>query len=208
MTLRPSDSRPRPTSWRRRPAVRWSGRRLALRLGLVVALALGAAPLGAFPSGAAPPARATPEVAAPVDASRADRWQWPVPVPHPVVGPYRAPATRYAAGHRGIDIGAAAGTLVRSPADGTVHFAGIVVDRPLVSIEVGEGTLIALEPVEPAVAAGDTVHAGDPLGSLEPGHCAGPCLHLGVRVDGDYVSPLRYLGGVPRAVLLPVDRDP
>jgi hypothetical protein len=36
------------------------------------------------------------------------------------------------------------------------------------------------------------------------GHCEGSCIHFGVRLHGEYVSPLLYLAGVPRAVLLPL----
>jgi murein DD-endopeptidase MepM/ murein hydrolase activator NlpD len=133
-------------------------------------------------------------------------WLWPVAAPHPVVEPFRAPPTPYSAGHRGVDIGAPAGSPVLAPADGVVHFAGVVVDRPLVSIDHGGGVLSSLEPVEPAVAAGDRVVRGQVIGTLQPGHCSpGACVHLGVRVDGEYVSPLLWLGGIPRAVLLPMD---
>ena len=40
----------------------------------------------------------------------------------------------YAAGHRGIDLPAAAGEAVLAPADGVVTFSGTVVDRPVLSI--------------------------------------------------------------------------
>ena len=133
-------------------------------------------------------------------------WGWPIAPPHPVVAPYVAPATHYSAGHRGIDIGAEDGTAVLAPADGTVHFAGWVVDRPLLSLELSDGTLVSFEPVTTTLRAGDAVRRGDTLGTLEPGHCASPCLHFGVRMDGEYVSPLLFLGGVPRAVLLPLGR--
>lgn len=131
-------------------------------------------------------------------------WAWPLPPPHPVVGPFAAPATPYAAGHRGIDVAAAIGTEVRAPAAGVVRFAGVVVDRPLVSIDHGGGVWSTLEPVEPTVATGDRVTRGDVVGTLVAGHCVEPCLHLGARVDGGYVNPLLFLGDLPRAVLYPL----
>ncbi|MCU1417872.1 MAG: family metallopeptidase [Schumannella sp.] len=132
------------------------------------------------------------------------RWAWPVPSPHAVVRPFVAPPTAYARGHRGIDIRAGAGVAVRAPADGIVHFAGYVVDRPVLSIEHAGGVLSSFEPVDAVVAAGDPVRRGQVVGVLLAGHCAAPCLHLGARIDGRYVNPLLFLGDVPRAVLLPV----
>lgn len=131
-------------------------------------------------------------------------WAWPVAAPHPIVRPYLAPATPYAAGHRGIDIRAPAGAEVRAPADGVVHFAGVVVDRPVLSLDHGGSVLSSYEPVTTTLQEGDIVRRGQPIGTLESGHCAADaCLHVGVRISGEYVSPLLFLGGQPRAVLLP-----
>ena len=128
-------------------------------------------------------------------------WGWPVDPPHEVVRPFIAPATRYAAGHRGIDVAAAG--AVYAPADGVVHFAGVVVDRPVLSIRHDGGLLSSYEPVETDLHAGDPVTRGQPIGTVLPGHCRSPCLHFGVRLDGEYVSPLKYIGRLERAVLLP-----
>jgi len=128
-------------------------------------------------------------------------WSWPVDGPHVIVRPYLAPATEYGAGHRGVDV--ASTTVLRAPADGVVHFAGTVVDRGVLSIDHGGGVLSSYEPVETDLHAGDVVHRGDVIGEIRPGHCLAQCVHLGVRVAGESVSPLLYLGGVPRAVLLP-----
>ena len=138
-------------------------------------------------------------------AAAAALWAWPIAAPHPIARPYLAPATPYAAGHRGIDIRATAGAEVRAPADGVVHFAGVVVDRPVLSIDHGGGVLSSYEPVETELRAGDVVRRGQTIGTLQAGgHCAtDACLHLGVRLHGEYVSPLLFLGGQPRAVLLP-----
>ena len=133
-------------------------------------------------------------------------WLWPVDAPHFVARPYLAPATPYSAGHRGVDLSAPEGTAVLAPADGVVHFAGWVVDRPVLSVVHAGGVLSSYEPVESTLSEGDVVRRGDVIGRLLPGHCRTPCLHLGVRIDGQYVSPLLFLGGQPRAVLLPVRR--
>ena len=120
--------------------------------------------------------------------------------------PFIAPETPYAAGHRGIDVAAPEGAEVRSPADGVIHFSGFVVDRPVLSIDHGGGLVSSFEPVVSELAAGTIVHRGDRIGAVQSGHCGAPCLHLGVRLHGQYVSPLRYLGGIPYSVLLPTRR--
>jgi len=157
------------------------------------------------PAGAAATAAAADTGAA---ASRiaAPRWEWPVPTPHPVVRAFEAPATRYTAGHRGIDIGASPGARVVAPATGVVHFAGRVVDRGVVSVRHADGLISSFEPVTGIVEEGDVVALGSPIGVLDQGHCADGCLHFGVRRHGDYVSPLLFLGGVPPSVLLPTRR--
>ena len=130
-------------------------------------------------------------------------WSWPVAPPHPLARPYLAPPTPYAAGHRGIDIRAWAGSPITAPDGGTVHFVGVVVDRPVLSITHDGGVLSSFEPVSSALSAGDPVVRGEVIGTLLDGHCSTPCLHLGARVDGAYVNPLLFLGGVPWSVLLP-----
>ena len=129
-------------------------------------------------------------------------WQWPVDAPHTIVRQFIAPESPYASGHRGIDIDAPGGT-VYAPTDGVVHFAGTVVDRPVLSLEHPGGVITSYEPVVTSLAAGDHVERGDPIGTVIAGHCAAPCLHFGVRVRGEYISPLVWLGGIERAVLLP-----
>lgn len=166
------------------------------RLPLFLVLALAALVLPA----------ASPVSTSPAEAP-APRWNWPTAPPHTIARPYLAPETPYAAGHRGIDIRAASPTIT-APASGTVHFVGVVVDRPVLSIRHEGGLISSYEPVTSTLTADAPVHRGDPIGELLPGHCASPCLHFGVRLDGEYVSPLLLLGGVPRAVLLPTQHLP
>ncbi|MEO7349859.1 MAG: M23 family metallopeptidase [Terrimesophilobacter sp.] len=130
-------------------------------------------------------------------------WTWPVAAPHRVVRPFVAPETPYSSGHRGIDIAAPLDGIVRAPADGVIHFSGFVVDRAVLSINHGGGIISSFEPVVSELVEGTKVNRGDPIGALQPGHCRAPCLHLGVRLHGQYVSPLNYLGGMERSVLLP-----
>lgn len=91
-----------------------------------------------------------------------------------------------------------------APADGVVAFRGTVVNRAVLTIEHTGGLVTTLEPVRSTLVAGDVVSAGQALGVLDiGGHTAAGSLHLGVRLDGDYINPLLLFDGVPRAVLLP-----
>lgn len=132
-------------------------------------------------------------------------WSWPLsPIPN-VTRPFDLPHP-YGAGHRGVDLDAAAGAFILSPDDGVVHFAGWVVDRPVLSIAHSNGLISSFEPVTATVAKGDAVVRGDVVGHLatEQMHSPSGGLHLGAR-DGDtYIDPLALLGAVPRAVLLPL----
>lgn len=177
-------------------------------LGLltVLLLGLGSSSAGVGPALAEPvlPAAAHggPAHGGPSLAAAAPAWRWPVDAPHPIVRPFIAPATPYSAGHRGIDIGAPSGT-VYAPAGGVVHFAGVVVDRPVLSIRHPGGLVSSYEPVMSTLTVGAVVSRGDVVGTLVAGHCGASCLHFGVRLNGEYVNPLAYLGEVPRAILLP-----
>lgn len=154
-----------------------------------------------FLTGAAPVAGATPPKVGATPASA--HWVWPLDPPHTIARPFIAPATQYSSGHRGIDVRGAEGEPVIAPADGIVHFSGFVVDRPVLSIRHPDGLISSYEPVTTSLVAGTEVHRGDTIGALQSGHCGAPCLHFGVRRHGEYVSPLNYLGGIPRSVLLP-----
>ena len=150
-------------------------------------------------------------VAGLVVASPAPAWSWPT-ASHAVVRGFEAPATPYAAGHRGVDVAAGEGEAVRAVDDGVVAFAGTVVDRGVVAIDHA-GVRSSVEPVDPAVHAGDAVRRGEVIGHLAEGGPHPPgVLHLGARVrSGDgwaYVSPLLWLGGATRAVLLPLSAWP
>ena len=131
-------------------------------------------------------------------------WSWPVAPPFGIVRDYVAPAHAYGPGHRGIDIAVRGEASVRAPDDGVVAFAGRVVDRGVVTIDHGGGIVSTLEPVEPNVVAGERVVRGEVVGVLSVGgHTAPGALHLGARLDGEYLNPLVLLGAMPRAVLLP-----
>jgi murein DD-endopeptidase MepM/ murein hydrolase activator NlpD len=140
----------------------------------------------------------------PVDAPAA-RFSWPLDPPPPVLRRFTAPATPWGPGHRGVDLAGTPGQPVLAAADGTVVFAGHLVDRGVVSVDHPGGLRTTYEPVSPAVAPGQRVARGEPLGQLRPGHPGCPasaCLHWGLRRGDAYLDPLVVLRA-PRVRLLP-----
>src|SRR6218665_2186406 len=97
-------------------------------------------------------------------ATRTQTWAWPVPSPIHILEPFRAPLTRYTAGHRGVDLAAEVGGTITAPADGVVSFVGEVADKPVVAIEHGTGVVSAMEPVVAAGAPGTEKTPGEPGG--------------------------------------------
>lgn len=124
---------------------------------------------------------------------------WPVG-PRPVLlRGWQPPASPYGPGHRGVDLAAAPGTLVRAAAPGRVSFTGMVAGRGVLSITLtgtGQPPLrTTYEPVTAVVAEGDEVTAGQVVAVLGPGpfHCAGGCLHWGLLRGETYLDPLSLL---------------
>lgn len=131
------------------------------------------------------------------------RWEWPLE-PAVIAEPFRAPADRYGPGHRGVDLVGAVGANVRAPSDGVVAFSGVVVDRAILTIDHGAGYVSTLEPVDTELPPGARVFRGDAIGTISTGgHSVAGDLHVGVRLDGEYINPLTLVADVPRAVLLP-----
>lgn len=139
----------------------------------------------------------------------ADAWRAPVE-PVVVVEPFDGPAVPWAAGHRGVDLDAPVGTPVRAPRGGVVTFAGVVVDRPVLTVRHDDGLRSSVEPVAASVAVGDRVTAGSVVGTVtaDRSHCDPACVHWGVR-DGDvYLDPMLLLRGGPVVLLARGGRDP
>lgn len=185
---------------------RQRGHPLPLPLIAVWVLVLAVIVLLALLSGPAPTA-ARAVTGFPAASMAPAAWGWPLAPPHPVVRVFDPPPTPYAAGHRGIDIAAGPGATVLAPADGVVSFAGLVVDRPIVSVRHADGLVSSIEPVAAGVVSGEAVARGQPLGVVASGgHCDRRCVHLGVRLHGGYLNPLALLARIERAVLLPMGR--
>jgi len=127
-------------------------------------------------------------------AALAERWQRPVPgeVARPFAYSRAAPFARGA--HRGADLAAPPGTVVRAACDGSVVHAGTVVGpEQVVSVRCGDRRVSYLPLAVVKVREGATIRDGAPLGTVAAGHGG---LHLGVRRERDafgYEDPLPLL---------------
>ena len=127
-----------------------------------------------------PPAPGVPRWAASTSLTRFD------PPPEP-----------WLAGHRGVDLAAGDELPVTAAGSGTVVFAEDLAGRGVISIVHANGLRTTYEPVEPLVAAGDAVTAGQTIGHLQPGHASCPgqaCLHLGLKRGPLYLDPMLLFG--------------
>jgi murein DD-endopeptidase MepM/ murein hydrolase activator NlpD len=132
-------------------------------------------------------------------------FRWPLDGVPSVVRRFDPPPRPWLPGHRGVDLAASPGAVVRSAGAGVVHFAGTVAGRGVVSVRHANGLRTTYEPVDPLVRAGDQVAAGAAIGTLAAGHLGCPaaaCLHWGLRRGDEYLDPLSLLGRA-RVRLLP-----
>jgi len=135
-------------------------------------------------------------------AARADDSHiWPVN--GQVLRGFDPPKKKYTAGHRGIDIGAPAGTTIVAAADGVVTFVGAIDYVPMITVMHQGGVRTTYQPVVATVSEGEVVRAGHIIGTLQAGHAATPCLHFGVLQGDAYLDPLAWLGGQKAIRLLP-----
>ena len=170
---------------------------LAAALLLALLPATASASPGVVPGPTAGPPAGT--------GTAAPGWSWPLSPRPDVLRAFDPPAKPWLSGHRGVDLRAPLdGAPVTSPAAGTVGFAGVVVDRAVITVDHGSGLRSSFEAVRSDLKAGAVVLEGDVLGWIQPGHCTpAPCIHWGVRRGADYVNPLAFVTDLRPSVLLP-----
>lgn len=122
-----------------------------------------------------------------------------VELPGAIVRGYEPPAHRYGPGHRGIEFEAAPGSSVRAVAAGFVTFAGIVAHRKFVTVRAGRYLVTYAYLASIAVATGDRIRIGDPVGATYGRW------HLGLRTRGEYADPMTLFGGPLRVHLVPIN---
>jgi len=124
---------------------------------------------------------------------------WPVPNHYKITSPfgYRIhPVYHTRKLHTGIDISASSGTTVVAAQTGTVIYANWLGGYgKVVMIDHGGGYVtLAAHLSKINVKVGQNVQRGDAVAkSGNTGVSTGPHVHFEVRINGDYVDPLKYL---------------
>lgn len=128
---------------------------------------------------------------------------WPLSPRPEVVEGFDPPATRWGAGHRGVDLLGHPGQPVHASIGGTITFTASIAGRGVVVVDHG-GVRTTYEPVRASVAVGDVVGRGSALGRLQraPSHCfPRSCLHWGLLRGDAYLNPLTLVGAGPVRLL-------
>jgi hypothetical protein len=113
---------------------------------------------------------------------------------------FEPPASAFGPGHRGVDLDARPGEVVRASADGIVTFVGTIDRTRWVSIAHPDGVVTSYGPIdEPSVQPGHEVARNGAIGQLAAGtHGNGERgLHWGARRGGRYVDPLSLVDDAP-----------
>jgi murein DD-endopeptidase MepM/ murein hydrolase activator NlpD len=134
---------------------------------------------------------------------------WPLSPRPEVVQGFDPPATKWGAGHRGVDLLGHVGQSVHASLGGTVTFASRLAGRGVVVVDHG-GVRTTYEPVGASASVGDQVARGGVLGTLQraSSHCfPRACLHWGLLRGDTYLNPLTLVGAGP-VRLLPLSGGP
>lgn len=126
----------------------------------------------------------------------AAQWVSPLAGEPQVTRPFDPPATPYGSGHRGVDLASTPGAVVGAAGAGTIGYAAPLAGRGVVTVLHDGGLRTTYEPVTASVVAGQSVAAGQPIGSLETGHSGCPvaaCLHWGLLRGEVYLDPMSLL---------------
>ena len=124
---------------------------------------------------------------------------WPCPSSGRITsgfGDRESPTKGASTNHKGIDIGASSGSNIVAAAGGTVTIATYSYSAGnYVMINHGGGvSTVYMHCSKLLVSVGDTVKQGDVIAKVgSTGYSTGPHLHFGIRQNGTYVNPSKYV---------------
>ena len=148
-----------------------------------------------------------------------ENFAWPIPGYTRIssyFGKRTAPTTGASTYHKGVDIPAPEGTILIASCDGEITFTGFLGGGGYtITLTTQENLKISYCHVSPnyIVSVGDKIVQGQVIGTVGPkyvygvsgniykdeggrptnGATTGCHLHIGFRLDGEYVNPLNYL---------------
>ena len=120
---------------------------------------------------------------------------------------YVLPASKWGAGHRGIDLVVAKDEELKAPFDGEVHFVGKVVNRNVLTLKSTSGLMASFEPLCGDLSKNAEVTQGEAIGTYceadanYEDHCEG-CIHFSVRSEYGYLNPLLFISGLLPSVIV------
>ena len=124
---------------------------------------------------------------------------WPCPSSGRITsgfGGRTSPTEGASSNHQGIDIGASSGSDIVAAADGTVTISTYSYSAGnYIMLNHGGGvSTVYMHCSKLLVSAGDTVKKGQVIAKVgSTGYSTGPHLHFGVRLNGSYVNPSKYV---------------
>ncbi len=124
---------------------------------------------------------------------------WPCPASARITsafGDRESPTAGASSNHKGIDIGAPTGSNIVAAASGTVTISTYSYSAGnYVMINHGGGvSTVYMHCSKLLVSVGDTVKQGDVIAKVgSTGYSTGPHLHFGIRQNGTYVNPSKYV---------------
>ncbi len=127
------------------------------------------------------------------------KFKWPLPSSSRITsdfGSRTSPTAGASSNHQGIDIGAPTGKDIIASAAGTVVVSTYSYSAGnYVMINHGGGVYtVYMHASKLLVSVGDTVKQGQVIAKVgSTGYSTGPHLHFGIRVNGTYVNPRKYV---------------
>ncbi len=124
---------------------------------------------------------------------------WPIPASGRITSKFGArtsPTKGASSNHQGIDVGAPTGTNILAAAGGTVVVSTYSYSAGnYVMLNHGGGVYtVYMHASKLLCKVGDTVKQGQVIAKVgSTGYSTGPHLHFGIRVNGTYVNPSKYV---------------